>query len=460
MDSTPSVDSQGVTLRIVIRLWWPLAASWLLMGFELPAVSAVMARLPHSTVSLAAYGGVVFPLALLIESPIIMLLSASTALSRDWQSYRVVRRYMYLAGGATTLFHALVAFTPLFDLVVGGLLHPPAEVLGPARLGLQIMLPWTMSIAYRRTQQGVLIRAGRSRAVGIGTGIRLAANCVVLAVGYYVGHVPGIVVGTLAVAAGVMSEAVYAGFTVQAVLRDQVRRAAPQAVPLTMPAFLKFFLPLALTPLILFLAMPIASAAVSRMPRALECLAAFPVVSGLVFTLRSLGFAFNEVVVALLERPGAVPALRRFAVGLALATTGALTAVALTPLAHLWFSHISALPPALGELARAGLGGALLMPAFSALQSLYQGTLVHVRSTRGITESVVAYLAVSSMLLAAGVVTQRFAGLPVAMAAMSVGTAAQVLWLRARARPHLRGLQWKGPPAEVLPLFPAQAPDV
>src|SRR5512140_946104 len=107
--------SSGEPLRSshIAELWWPLAASWLLMGFELPAVSAVMARLPNPTVSLAAYGGVVFPLALLIESPIIMLLSASTALSRDWQSYRVVRRYMLMAGGGTTLFHALLAFTPL-----------------------------------------------------------------------------------------------------------------------------------------------------------------------------------------------------------------------------------------------------------------------------------------------------------------------------------------------------------
>src|SRR5690242_18772428 len=41
----------------VLATWWPLAASWLLMGLELPMVSAVLARLPHPTVSLAAYGG-------------------------------------------------------------------------------------------------------------------------------------------------------------------------------------------------------------------------------------------------------------------------------------------------------------------------------------------------------------------------------------------------------------------
>ena len=76
-----------LTLARIARVWWPLAASWLLMGAELPALSAVIARLPHPEINLAAYGGVVFPLALIIESPIIMLLAASTALCKDWASY-------------------------------------------------------------------------------------------------------------------------------------------------------------------------------------------------------------------------------------------------------------------------------------------------------------------------------------------------------------------------------------
>src|SRR5438552_14302416 len=67
----------------VFQAWWPLAASWILMGLEVPAVSAVIARLPQPTVGLAAYGGIVMPVSMFIEGPIIMLLAASTALSRD-----------------------------------------------------------------------------------------------------------------------------------------------------------------------------------------------------------------------------------------------------------------------------------------------------------------------------------------------------------------------------------------
>ena len=66
----------------VARLWWPLAASWLLMGAELPLLSAVVARMADPEIHLSAYGSTVLPLSFMVEAPIIMLLSASTALSR------------------------------------------------------------------------------------------------------------------------------------------------------------------------------------------------------------------------------------------------------------------------------------------------------------------------------------------------------------------------------------------
>ena len=440
MPAVDRADAADLPLRVVYRTWWPLAASWLLMGFELPAVSAVMARLPHPTVSLAAYGGGGFPLSLMIEAPIIMLLSASTALSKDWSSYRLVRRFALTLGLSLTALHALVAFTPLYYVVVRDVLGVPAEILEPARRGLQIMTPWTISIAYRRFQQGVLIRYGRSGAVGIGTAIRLAGNAVVLAIGYTIGTVPGIVVGTLAVAVGVVSEAVFAGFVVHPVIARHVR-PAPPAEPLTFPAFLRFYAPLALTPLIAFAAMPMATAAMSRMPRAVESLAVWPVINGLVFTMRSVGFAMNEVVVSLLDRPRAVPALRRFSLVLAAVMTGTLLVTAATPLGALWFGRVSALPPALVALGGIGLWISWLQPGLSVFQSWYQGAIVHSRHTRGVTESVLVYLVTTGALLFAGIAFGRITGLHVALAALVAGGAAQVVWLWLRARGTIRALE-------------------
>src|SRR5512135_2752391 len=93
----------------ILRTWWPLAASWLLMALEPPAITAVIARLPYPEINLAAYGGLVYPLALIVESPIIMLLAASTALSVDLASYRKLWRFMMAAGaGLTGLYIAIV----------------------------------------------------------------------------------------------------------------------------------------------------------------------------------------------------------------------------------------------------------------------------------------------------------------------------------------------------------------
>src|SRR5574341_30925 len=159
--SMASVAYPQLPMRRIFQTWWPLAASWVMMSMEGPALSAVIARLANPEINLAAYGGVVFPLALIIEAPIIMLLAASVALSKDWESYARVRRYMMTAGAALTALHVLLAFTPLYYFVVRGLIGAPEEILEPAHLGLKIMLPWTWSIAYRRFNQGALIRFGR-----------------------------------------------------------------------------------------------------------------------------------------------------------------------------------------------------------------------------------------------------------------------------------------------------------
>ncbi len=429
-----------LTLRAIAVVWAPLAASWLLMGLELPVVSAVMARLPLARESLAAYGGVVFPAALLIESPIIMLLSASVALARDLPSYRLVRRFMFVTAGLLVGFHALVAFTPLFDLLVTRLLAVPPETREPARIGFRIMLPWVISIAFRRTEQGVLIRSGRPHALTIGTAVRLGTNALVLAAGLALGHVPGIVVGTTAVACGVVCEAVYAGFAVRPALREL--RAAPLVTPaLTLRAFLRFYLPLMLTPLINFIAMPLGSAAMSRMPRALDSLATWPVVSGASFTLRSMGFAFNEVMVSLLDHWRPLPALRRFAVLLATITSGLLLCAALTPVGLEWFRRVAALPADLLPLATVALAWLALTPAGSALQSYYQGILVHSRRTHAVTESVVVTLVATALVLTAGVVTQRGPGIHFAAAGLTVGVIVQVGWLALRSRAERAALR-------------------
>ena len=421
-------------LRRVVDSWSPLAASWLLMSVELPAISAVIARLADPTIHLAAYGAVVFPIALIIEAPIINLLAASTALSKDWDSYVKLRRFMMVGGFALTALHLFITFSPLYYVIVEQVLGAPSEIVEPARIGLMIMTPWTWSIAYRRFNQGVLIRFGHSKVVSVGTALRLSADCIVLFLGFFATSLPGIVVATSAVAVGVVTEALYIGLKVRPVIAGKVKSAPKAEETVTLSSFAEFYTPLALTSLIMLAVQPIGSAALSRMPRALESLAVWPVVSGLMFMLRCPGHAYQEVVVALRDKPGFERPLRKFAWILTLSMTAILLLIASTVLSQFYFETISALNPMLSVIARTGLWFGLLLPGLAVFQNLYQGILVHGRHTRAITESVIIFLLVCWVILWTGVKWLDITGLYVGTSAFSLGGLAQVSWLRWRCR--------------------------
>ena len=420
--------------RQIFQAWWPLAISWALMAVELPVIAAVIARLAHPEIHLAAFGGVVFPVALVVESPIIMLLVASTALSRDWASYLRLRRFMMWAGAALTVVHLLIALTPLYFVLVETLIRVPTAVIGPARIGLIIMLPWSWAIAYRRFNQGVLIRFGYSRSVGKGTAIRLATDAVVLTVGSLVGSFSAIVVATSAISASVLTEALYVWYRVRPVLRDHLGQEVGSQSSLTLSSFARFYIPLALTPFLTLLGQPVGAAALSRMAQPLESLAVWPMVFGLLFLVRSVGFAYQEVVVAMLDQPEARRRLKQFTVFLMSGSTLSLLLIFATPLAGWWFETVSGLRPSLSQMASYGLFFGLLIPGLGVLHNWYQGLLVHARQTRPITESVAIFLLVCSLILWLGVQHGQLMGLHIGLTAFTIGGVVQAVWLSARSR--------------------------
>ena len=421
----------------IIKIWFPLAASWLLMGVEMPVISAVMARLANPEISLATHGGIVFPLALIIEAPVIMLLSASTALSKDWDSYQKIFRFMMIMGATLTVLHFLVAFTPLYDFVVVELLGVPDEIIESGRIGLRFMLPWTWSIAYRRFQQGVMIRFGHSQAVGVGTIVRLCTDVVVLGTGLLIGSIPGYIIGATSQGLSTLAEAIYSGIRVRPILKYQLK-PAKKSENLTWKIFFAFYIPLALTSFLSLVWQPIGSAALSRMPRALDSLAVWAVVSGLIFMLRSLGLAFNEVVVAILDQPGSSKELSKFSTNLSILLVGLHFLLAATPLALLWFSYVSGLPPSLVELARIGFWFGLPMHILSVLQSWYQGAILYSRNPRGIPESMAIFLVTVLIVLGVGVVIGEYTGLYVGLIGFSIANFTQTIWLWVRSRPIMK----------------------
>jgi hypothetical protein len=348
---------------------------------------------------------------------------------------------MWIIVGLLTTLHALIAFTPLYYLMIGGLMGAPAEIIEPTRLGLMIMTPWSAGTAYRRFQQGVLIRFDQARVVIWGSLLRLGMDSLILLVGYLLGNIPGVIVAASAIIVGVISEAIYTGWRVRPVRNYQLKHAAPVRPGLTLGAFLHFYLPLALTVLLTMFVQPLVSAALSRMPNPLESLAVWPVVFGLLILWQSVGISYNEAVIALLDESQAVRSLRRFTLLLVGLVTMLSLIVTATPLAALWFGQVAALSPALVALARHGLWFGLLLPGLRILQSWYQGAITYSRHTRSVIEAVGVFLLVCASILSAGVVWGQVTGLYVGLTAFVAGMLSQTLWLRWRSRQVMQAVQ-------------------
>ncbi len=387
--------TQPPTARSIILFWLPLAATWVMMALEGPFLAAIIARLADPTFNLAAYG-VAFAFGILIESPVIMLLSASTALVTDRDSYLKLLRFSNALNVGCTALLLLVLVPPVFNTIMLGLLNLPVEVASLTYGALWILLPWPAAIGYRRFIQGILIRTGRTRLVAIGTVIRLLGMALTALALYALTDLPGAWVGASAMTVGVLAEATAARLMAITTIREL--RHGPGLVradeaPLEYGDIARFYYPLALTSLISLTVQPMLTFFMGRAPMPIESLAVFPVIHALSFLFRALGLSYQEVAIALMGRRAEhFPQLARFAAGLAIAAMAGFALIAFTPLAYFWFQTLSGLSPELTDFAITPTRILILIPALSVLLSLQRGVLVQGRRTRPITVATVIEL--------------------------------------------------------------------
>jgi len=375
------------TQKSILFFWLPLAATWIMMATEGPFLAAVIARLPDPTFNLAAHG-VAFALAILIEAPVIMLMSAATSMVKDRSSFLKLRNFSRALCLGTTGVLLVVLIPPVYDVLIPGAMGVPREVAELTYGALWFMLPWPSAIGYRRFLQGVLIRSGKTKLVAYGTVIRLAAMLMAALIGFFVLGIPGAWVGALSLATGVTVEAVAARFmaaeTVRALLNGEIDSGTTPEVSYADIA--RFYWPLALTSLIGLSVQPMLTFFMGRSIAPVESLAVFPVVHSLSFFFRSMGLAFQDTSIALMgDRYQNYRELRTFAWFLGGATSLGLALVAFTPLSDVYFTGISGLPPVLADYALTPTRVIVLLPAMSVLLSLQRALLVESRRTQHIT---------------------------------------------------------------------------
>jgi hypothetical protein len=434
-----------LTLRRVLFFWLPLAFTWLMMSAEGPFLAAVIARLAEPKYNLAAFG-VAFSLALIVEAPIIMMMSAATALVRDRSSYLRMRNFTTALNLAVTVAMLAIAIPKVFNLVAFGLLGLPPEIAARTHLAILILLPWPAAIGFRRFYQGVLIRHGQTRRVAYGTVVRLVA---MIATGlglYRAGDIEGVLVGAAALSAGVTVEMAASRMMAHRTVRRLLCESATAgSEPLTYCSIAVFYYPLALTSLLTLGVHPVVTFFMAHGRAAVESLAVLPVVGSLVFIFRALGLAYQEVGIALIgDRLEGYATLRSFATLLGIAVVAALVVIAWTPLATVWFRSISGLSPELTRFALAPTRILAIIPGLTVLLSFQRAMLVNLKATVLVTWATAIEVVGVVSVLVIGVFALDVVGAIVAAAALVVGRLGANIFLV----PPLRRMTASRPPTQ------------
>ncbi len=428
-----SQRSADISLRFVFRFWLPLAVMWLMMAVEQPVLAAVVARMANAKEQLAAFG-ITFSLALLVESPIIMLLVASTALAKGRQSYGQLLRFTTILSLIITVLHLFIALTPLYGLLVGLIIGAPAQLVEPSRQAFLAMFPWSAAVAYRRLWQGVMIRFGMTDQVSFTTVLRLLATATVAMLGLLWRGLPGATLAALSLSVGVIVGALAALFFVLPVVRNQLRQWEPADQHISLRYLLHFYVPLAMTNTINFIGRPLITLGLSRALLPLESLALWPVLMSLAFIFRSVGFAYQEVVVALWQDSSTYRVLRTFALVLAAIMSGLFFLLAATPLNAFWYAKISGLSPDLVALSQGPTLLLSLSAACAVLIAWQRGILVQLRRTQAITAAVAINLSVLTLTMIGGLHWLAVPGIYLAAGATMLAFLCETLFLAWQTR--------------------------
>ncbi len=399
------------------------------MSVEGPFLSALIARLGEPKYNLAAYG-VAYSFALIIEAPVIMMMSASTSLVRDFHSFRKLRSFTYFLILIVTVGMLVIILPGIFYFITLNLMNLPLEVATLTHRALIILIPWPGAIGYRRFYQGILIRNNLTRRVAYGTVVRITAMSITALIIFLLTEVQGVILGAAALSLGVTCEAVASRIMANPILKSLNEQEHISSDTLSHKDIYNFYYPLALTSIITLGVQPLVTFFMgqSRMP--LESLAVLPVLTSFVFIFRSLGLSFQEVVIALSDKEGInYKSLKKFAIILSSVLVGILALISFSPLADLWFHNISGLSNELTMFTRIPLMIMAIFPMLTVLISFQRAILVDAKKTKPITLATSIEFCTIVLALIVGVKFLSLVGVIAATVAFVIGRIGAITYL-------------------------------
>lgn len=445
--SEPTEGSRTTGARRVVRIWAPSALSTLFLVAEIPVIAAVLARGPQGTESLSAFG-VVLGVIVVVNSPCLALTLTTTTLGRSVVPLAQIRRFALLLGGGLSVLLAVVALSGACRYLAVAAVGLSGPVANLVELGLLILSPAPLAVAWRRIHQGVLITARWTRPIAAASLIRILVSVTTTIGLLALSPFPGVAIGSIGLTAGAVAEAL----TVTG-----AARRAPQSVSggSRIPPWElgRFHLSVAVLTMVTVAPQAVVAFVLPHGGDPIRSLAAWPVLYGLI-SLLTVPLTELEGISASFS--GGVDNHNESGVttaALALGVTSSLVLVAAyaTPLGSAYFVKFSGTETDVAALGVASIPFLFCAPFLWALRARYRGMLI-ARGVASVAQwSALGHLTVLVTFMVVGSAWIGWPGLMVGAGSLTAAIAADLafLWVRAprpvrtspRSRPHARSRQ-------------------
>ena len=373
----------SLTYKNIFIFWVPITITWLMRAIvEGPIVTAVISRLAEPKYNLAAYG-VAFAFTLIIEAPLIMIMAAAAALVKDRDAFFKFKNFTYGLNILITLIMGILLLPDTYNYVVGSLMGLSPDIVHMSHITLLILLPWPAAVGYKRFYYGILARNKLTKRIAYGTIIHLVFIIFLALFLYTYAPFSGAYVGALIFSSGAILEAIAGRLLAQSTV-NKIKNTDKiiDEKKLTYPFILKFYIPLALSPILSLGVRPVVNYFLGQSAYSIESLAVLPVAISSIFIFRCFGLAYYEATIALIgdHNEEYVP-LRNYAIGLGGLMLLSLGFIAFTPFNTFWFHKIFGLSKELTDFSIIPLQIMAIIPALEVFLAFLKAVMVNKKYT-------------------------------------------------------------------------------
>jgi O-antigen/teichoic acid export membrane protein len=206
----PATGGEQASSRQMWTFSWPLMITQITENGVSFVINFFLGRLANPDLALAAFG-VVNALKSLVASPLRNMAQTAQALVHSRQDMHVIVRFAHRVTLVYVVLVGCMFYTPMRDVILGGIMGLPATLSSYATPGVQMVLLVVVAWGYASLFRGILAAMRRTGAIAGSAVVRLLVVTAVGSVTLIAPNLNGAAVGVAAVGAAFLTEALILG---------------------------------------------------------------------------------------------------------------------------------------------------------------------------------------------------------------------------------------------------------